>query len=118
MNEKTNEQRLDLLAELIDPAAEIFGDPELQKLVQSGAAPLKYVKPAIKNHKQAFITVLAVLEDTDPKDYIIPPPGIFFMKILSLFTKPEVKALFTLQSQTSGKGFSGSAMANTEDGAN
>lgn len=116
MNEKTNEQRLDLLAELIDPAAEIFGDPELQKLVQSGAAPLKYVKPAIKNHKQAFITVLAVLEDTDPKDYIIPPPGIFFMKILGLFTKPEVKALFTLQSQQSGSSSSGSVTENTGDG--
>ena len=116
MNEKTNEQRLDLLAELIDPAAEIFSDPELQALVKKGAAPLKCVKPAIKNHKQAFITVLAVLEDTDPKDYIIPPPGIFFMKILGLFTKPEVKALFTLQSQQSGSGSSGSVTENTEAG--
>ena len=116
MNEM-NEKRLDLLVELIDPAAEIFSDPELQALVKSGAAPLKYVKPAIKNHKQACITVLAVLEDTDPKDYVIPSPGIFFMKLLGLFTKPEIKALFTLQSQQSGKGFSGSATENTGDGA-
>lgn len=116
MNEM-NENRLDLLAELIDPAAEIFSDPELQALVNSGAAPLKCVKPAIKNHKQAFITVLAVLEDTEPKDYIIPPPGIFFMKILGLFTKPEVKALFTLQGRKSGSGSSGSVTENTGDGA-
>ena len=115
--DKSNEDRLDFLADMMEPAAEIFSDPELQALVKSGAAPLKYVKPAIKNHKQAFITILAALEETDPKEYRVPPPGVFFLKVISLFNKPEIKALFISQSQQSDNGFSGSATENTRDGA-
>ena len=115
MNEKTNEQRLDLLAELIEPATEIFSDPELRALVNGDAAPLKCVKPAIKNHKQACITILAVMEETDPKEYRVPSPGALFLKMLSLFTRPEIKALFISQGQKTAKGFSGSATENTGD---
>ena len=117
MSERTNEERLDLLADMMDSAAEIFTDPEIQALTKKGASPIKYVKPAIKNHKAACIAVLAALEETPVDEYRVPAPGAFFMKVLGLFTRPEVQALFTSQGQKSGNAFSGSATANTEESA-
>jgi hypothetical protein len=114
--ERTNEERLDLLADMMEPAAEIFADPELQKIINSGGAPIKVVKPAIKNHRAAFISILAALEETPVEEYRVPAPGEFFMRVLALFSRPEVKALFTLQSQQSGSGSSGSVTGNTEAG--
>lgn len=118
MAELTNEQRLDLFAEMIEPATEIFTDPELREIINSGKAPLKAVKPAIKNHKQAVITLLAILEETDPAEYRVPAPGETFWKLLSLFSRPEIKELFMSQGQMSAAASSGSATANTEGGGN
>ena len=114
--ERTNEERLDFLADMMEPAAEIFTDPELKAILNGGGAPLKAVKPAIKNHKAAFISILAALEETDPKEYRVPAPGTFFLKVLALFSKPEIEALFTSQSQQSGNASSGSATESTGDG--
>ncbi len=114
--DRTNEERLDFLADMMEPAAEIFSDPELQKIINSGVAPLKAVKPAIKNHKTACISILAALEETPVEEYHVPAPGAFFLKVLGLFSRPEVKALFTSQSQQNDNGSSGSATENTADG--
>ena len=114
--ERSNEDRLDFLAEMMEPAAAIFGDPEIQALAKSGAAPIKYAKPAIKNHKREIITILAALEEEDLATYRVPAPGVFFLKVISLFSKPEIKALFTSQSQQSDNGSSGSATGNIRDG--
>lgn len=116
--ERTNEERLDMLADMMEPATEILSDPELQKILNGGGAPLKAVKPAIKNHKAACIAVLAALEETPVEEYRVPSPGAFFLKVLGLFSRPEVQALFTSQGQKNGKGSSGSATANTEESAN
>lgn len=118
MAERSNEERLDMFADMMEPATEILSDPELQKILNGGGAPLKAVKPAIKNHKAACIAILAALEETPVEEYRVPSPGAFFMKVLALFAKPEVQALFTSRSQENAKGSSGSATANTEGGAN
>lgn len=115
MAERNNEDRLDLLAEMMDPALEILQDEELRKIINSGEAPLKALKPAIKNHKQAFITILATLEEKDPKEYRVPAPGVFFLKVMALFTRPEIQALFTLQGPKKESKSSGSATENTEE---
>ncbi len=112
--ERTNEERLDFLADMMEPAAEIFSDPELQKILNSGGAPLKAVKPAIKNHKAACIAIFAALEETPVEEYRVPAPGAFFLKVLGLFSKPEIQALFISQSPKSDSASSGSATANTE----
>lgn len=116
--ERTNEERLDMFADMMEPATEILSDSELQKILNGGGAPLKAVKPAIKNHKEACIAILAALEETPVEEYRVPSPGAFFMKVLGLFTKPEVQALFTSQGQKSDKKSSGSATASTEGGEN
>jgi hypothetical protein len=92
---------------------EIFSDPELRKILDNGGAPLKAVKPAIKNHKAACIAILAALEETPVEEYRVPAPGAFFLKVLGLFSRPEVQAVFTSQGQQTGNGSSGSATAST-----
>lgn len=113
--ERTNEERLDLLADMMEPAMEIFSDPELRKILDNGGAPLKAVKPAIKNHKAACIAILAALEETPVDEYRVPAPGEFFMRVLALFSRPEVKALFTSQGQKKDNGSSGSVTASIAD---
>lgn len=117
MKERTNRERLELFADLIDPAAEIVTDPEVRELLASGSAPMKAVQLAIKNHGDAVVAVLAILEETRPEEYRVPPPGEMLLKLLGLLGKPEVTSLFTLQLQRSGAASSGAATENTEGGA-
>lgn len=113
MTELTNEQSLDMFADMLEPAAEILGDPALQGKFKSGtiAAAVAY---AIKNHKQAVVKILAASEGKDPAAYKVNALTLP-IKLLNLLNKPELKELFTWQGQKSGDAPSGSAMANTEE---
>lgn len=105
------EEALDLLADLIEPASEIFTDKEIAKLYKAdkkGAA----IAQAIKAHKKAVLTILALLEGEDPATY---KPGLFALpaKLLQLLNDPELTQLF--QSQVQDETSSGPVTANTED---
>ena len=115
MKTRTNEDALELFADLLEPAAEIFTDKEVVEILQSGEKPIKAVKIAIKNHKSAVIEMLARIDGIEPEDYkvnIISLP----VKLLNLLNKPELQDLFTLQGQEIDVGSSGSATENTKDG--
>lgn len=112
---RTNEQNLDLFADLLEPVGEILTDPDVVEAVQGGS-PIKAVKPAIKNHKRAIVEILAALEGIDPDEYIVPPPAALMAKVIQLVNDPMVQEVFTMQGQMTAAASSGSAMENIEDG--
>ena len=95
------ERALDVLADLIDPVAEIFGDKEISAALQSGKAPAKAIKLALKNHKRAVLDMMAALDGEDPATY---QPSLFVLpkRLLDLLNDPEVQQLFSSQETTSG----------------
>ena len=113
MKERTNEEKLDLFADLLEPVGEILSDNALGEMVKTKQKPLKAAKHAIKNHKSAVIEILALLEGVEPEEYevnLLQLP----IKLMNFINNPEVQELFTLQGQNGGLAFSGSATENTE----
>jgi hypothetical protein len=104
------ETALDALADLIEPAAEIMTDEQFVKCIRNNNR-VKAVKIVLKNHKQAIITIMAVLDGKKPEEYevnILTLPA----KLLEVLNDPDVMNLFQLQGTVTS---SGSAMENTED---
>jgi hypothetical protein len=118
MAEKTlreqNEEALDLFADLMEPAAEILADPEISGQIGTGVAPVKIIKPAIKNHKGAVIEILARLHGQEPDEYKV---NLFMLPIelTRLLTKPEVQDFLSSLAQSAEDDASGSPTENTED---
>ena len=96
------EKALDLLAEIVEPMAEIFADPEISDLMKSGGARIKWVKPIIKNHKDAIIAILAAIEGQTPDEYadkitVMTLP----VKFLNLINDKEMQSVFMSAGQES-----------------
>ena len=112
------EAALDVLADIIEPLANILSDKEIQALSKQENTPvIAMVKPAIKNHKHDLIVILARL-DEKPVDEYEKSMNLFTLpkQVLELLNDPEVQSLFQSQGQTKVSSFadSTSAMANTE----
>jgi len=113
MPERTNEEALDLFADLLEPAAEILTDTEVMDAFDKDR--IKGIKLAIKTHHSAVIEMLARIDGKDPAAYkvnLLALPA----RILGFFNRPEINVLFTLQDQKTASAFSGPATENTEDG--
>lgn len=99
---------LDALADLIEPAAVTFGDPEMSKLVRSGQT-LEAVKFAIRNHKREVTEILAILDGKDPATYkprLLTAP----IKLLEILNDDEIQTLFFSPGKTEVQTTSGSAL--------
>ena len=114
--ERTNEEKLDLFCDLLEPVADILADAELAKLLKDGGKPIKAVKYAIKHHKSAVIEILALLDGEKPEEYKVNLIAIP-IRLMNLLNDPQVQELFTSPELTSAAAGSGSATASTEDGA-
>lgn len=113
LSEYKDEAALELLADLIEPAAEIMADKELAKMLKEGKAGLKAVSYAIKNHKEAVMQILALLEGVPVEEYhcnVLTLPA----KLLEILNDKELMQLFTLQGQTMEATLSASVLENTE----
>lgn len=96
------EEALDVLADIIEPLSLILSDKEIQELAKEKNTPaIKYVKPAIKNHKKELIEVLARLDRKSVKEYEKNLSLITLPKqVLELINDPEVQNLFRSQEET------------------
>ena len=96
------EEALDVLADIIEPLAMILSDEEIQKLSKQKNVPtIKYIKPAIKNHKTELLTVLARLENMPVEEYKETVNLITLPKqLMDLVNDPEVQSLFRSQEQS------------------
>lgn len=106
------EKAIDVLAEIIEPLAEIFSDPEVAEAGRK-QSKAKAVSVALKKHKEKVLYVLAVLDEEDPETY---SPSLVSLpaKVLDILADPEVSELFTSQGQKEEETPSGSAMEITE----
>lgn len=118
LSDYKGEEALDVLADIIEPLAMILSDKEIQELAKQKNVPaIKFIKPAIKNHKKELIEVLARLENESAEEYaekvnLLTLP----MQILDLVNDPEVQSLFRSQekSQVTSLASSSPAMESTE----
>ena len=93
-----NEQALDTLAEIMEPAAEILADEEVRTIYKGGQPKLKLAVYIIKNHKKSVIEILARLDGENPDEYefsLLTLPK----KVLELLSDPGLADLFTSQGQ-------------------
>lgn len=109
------EEALDILVDLMEPAIEIMADPNVRALAKDGKK-IDAIKVAIKGHKKAVITILAILEEENPETYS-PSITILPIKLLELCNDPELVEFFQSQGQTGDGMTSGSAMENTKAAA-
>ena len=111
LSDYKGEEALEILADLIEPAAEIFGDKEFARRYRTNR--LEAAKYALKNKGKAVITVLAVLDKENPETY---QPGLLTIpvRLLEVLNDPDLVSLFTSQAQNAEKTSSGPAMENTE----
>lgn len=116
LSDYKGEQALDMLAELVEPAAAIMSDPNVAAFAKSGKPLVKLLGPLIKNHKPEIIEILAILDGETPEVYA-EKVNIFTLplKLVDLLNDPALKDLFTSQGQKTQEESSGSATATTEE---
>lgn len=117
--EYRGDDALDLVADILEPAAEIFGDPDFKEEWKKSRA--KAVSLAIKRHKTAVFQVLAAIDCVDYRNEIALKAykqkfNVFTLpaRLLELFNTPELVSLFTSPEQSETEASFGSATANTE----
>ena len=115
MAERTNEEKLDLFADLLEPFAEIIADEEFIKQVQGNGKKILAVRTAIKNHKGAIIQILALIDGVPVEEYKVNLLALPF-KVMDFLNRPEIADLFTGQVLKNGGASSGSATDNIKDG--
>ena len=92
LSEIKGEEALDVLAEIIEPAAEIFTDENVKKALKSESR-IKAAKIILKDHKKAILTLMATLEETPVEEYkptLLALPAL----IIEVLNDPELNSLF------------------------
>lgn len=108
LSDYKGEAAIDLLADIMEPMAIILADKEIQELYNAKdekgnrirVAPIKYVKPMLKNHKTEVLEILARVENIPVDEYreqcnVMTLP----MQILEFINDKEIQNLFTSQRQ-------------------
>ena len=92
LSEIKGEEALDVLAEIIEPAAQIFTDENVKEALKSGSR-IKAAKIILKDHKKAILTLMAALEGVPVEEY---QPTLFALPslILGVLNDPELNSLF------------------------
>ncbi len=109
LSEIKGEDALDVLADVLDPFAEIAQDEKFVNIVRSGSSKIKIIEYLLRNHKKEVINILAILDGKSLDDF---KPSVIQIPImlLSLLNDPDLVMLFTSAETVTS---SGSAMENT-----
>lgn len=92
LSEIKNEEALDVLAEIIEPASTIISDEEVKRIFKT-EPKLKLVSYICKQYKKEIIEIMARLDGAEPENYsfnLITLPK----KVLELLNDEELKDLF------------------------
>lgn len=98
LSEYKDEEALDLLADIMEPAAEIMADENIKNAFQSGAKVLSIAKIMLKNHKRTVMDILAALDGVPAEEYhcsVVTVPA----KLIQLLNDKELIQGFTSQAQ-------------------
>ena len=116
---RSNDDKLELFAYLLEPVAMILADERVTGIVQRGEPAIRAVASAIRNHKKETIEIMARLEGVKPESYQFDGIRVT-AKMMQYFNRPDVQQmvneLFTSPQQGGGAS-SGDATDNTQDGA-
>lgn len=69
LSEIKNEEAIDLLADLIEPASEIFTDTEVVTKIRNGTNKLLVARVILKNHKKSLLEILATINGVTVEEY-------------------------------------------------
>ena len=110
---RSNEDKLDLLADLLDPVSLLAADGELMKLAKAGQRK-SAIQRLLRNHKPELIEILALIEGEDPQAYRIEGPMVA-VKLLAWISdnKEIIDGLFPTPAQSADAASSGQRMENT-----
>lgn len=107
LSDYKGEDAIEVLADIIEPLALILSDKDIRELLSNkkdgtAVAPIKLVKPALKNHKREVLEILARIENM-PVDEYAETVNVFTLpkQVLDFVNDPNVQSLFTSQHQTS-----------------
>ena len=92
-----DDEALDLLADIMEPAAIILTDPAVKEAWGTGNR-LKVAKAAIKNHKQQVMEILAVMEGVPVEEYhcnVFTLP----MRVIEILNDQDLLSGFSSQAQ-------------------
>lgn len=93
LSEYKGEEALDLLADIIEPVAEIASDENVRKVADKGNR-LEIVKVIIKDHKKSLIEIMAAIDKTPVEEYkvnILTLP----IKLLEILNDKDLWGFFT-----------------------
>ena len=114
---RTNEEKLELFADLLEPAGALILDREWAAKWNDGDK-FGAIRAAIKNHKAEIVEILARIEGKNPEAYQIDGVALFF-RLVQMFNRPDIEmvnGLFTSAAQNGVSAPSGPVTANTGDG--
>lgn len=113
LSDYENEEAIELLADILEPASKIMSDKKIEALFKKKAMPMEIVTEVLKNHKKETVEVVAALHRENPKDYKFTVVTLV-NDVLDILNDPELTKVFSLQGQMQESQPSGSATENTE----
>ena len=114
LSEYKDDEALDLLADILDPCAEIFADKELVKCIRANERS-KAVKMAIKDHRKDVVAIMARLHGVEVEEFhynLFTLP----MMLLSVLNDKDLLDFFSSQGEKVVEIPSGSVTEITEAG--
>ena len=122
ISEFKGEKAIDLLAEIIEPAAAIFADEKVTNAFKKDTDENKKGIPALaahifKNHKAETLEILAALNDVSVDKYNANPIMIIaqLITVLQDTMAQDVLAVFTSPAQKTDEESSGAVTENTQE---
>ena len=114
LSEIKGEKAIEIMADLLDPIAEIVGDKEIEKAYNEKVTYLEIAKIAIKRHTRAITTILALLDGQNPETYEVSLLSLP-KKVVEILEDEELKDLFQLQARKTVDAFSTPAYPTTTE---
>jgi hypothetical protein len=120
LSEFRDDEAMDVLCEILDPAINLISDKEFRLAVwgskEKEIAPdrKKGIKIAMKDHRSDVVKILAVLNETPVEEFHYNVASLTLM-MLELFNDKELIAFFAQQGRRTSQTPSGSATENTEE---
>ena len=114
LSEYRDEDALELLADLIEPAETIFSDKDVQSA--NSESMWKAVKVAIKKHKKEVMEIMAILDGTPVEDLHINVLSLP-IKVMEVISDKDLVNFFVSQGQNMESTSSGSVTENTSEEA-
>lgn len=99
LSEFKDEEALDLIAELIEPASKIFSNTDLRDAVRGGKSRLEIAKIAVKSNKKEVFEILCLTSGVPMEEYHCTPVSIL-KQFMEMIDDEELLDFFSSMAQT------------------